>query len=77
MTLSQLPLLTDIIEHGDEDKADLHRSVLKAQSISSALSNDNDELNHKIEQAIDAVLPKIKRQLHQQLLSALSQDSKQ
>ena len=77
MTISRVPLLTEIVEIGDHEKADLHRSVINAESISSALSNDNDELNQKIEQAIEAVLPSIKRQLHQQLLSVLSQDSKQ
>jgi len=76
MTLSNIPLLTDIIETGDEKKAGLHRSVINAESISTALSNDNDELNEKIEQAIDAVLPTIKRQLHQQLLSRLNQKTK-
>lgn len=77
MTLSNIPLLTDIIETGDEKKAGLHRSVINAESISTALSNDNDELNEKIEHAIDAVLPTIKRQLHQQLLSTLNPKTKQ
>jgi len=77
MTLSNIPLLTDIIETGDEDKAGLYRSVINAESISTALSNDNAELNERIEQAIDAALPVIKRQLHQQLLSTLSPKTKQ
>lgn len=78
MLNSQIPLLTDIVEDGDPEMARQHQEkqasevldVVDAGSISSAFA-DND-LNQKIEQAIDAVLPSIKRQLHQQLLSALN-----
>lgn len=68
----KIPVLTDIIELGDATKAELHKSprTLKAKTISDALTDDS--LNQQIEAAIDAVLPSIKRQLHRQLLSALT-----
>lgn len=71
---SHIPLLTDIVETGDPELARLHQTKVDAGSISSALADD--DLNHKIEQAIDAILPSIKRQLHQQLLSVLNQNQK-
>jgi len=72
---NQIPMLTDIIETGDSDKQGFHRSEIKAETIATALTDDN--LNHRIEHAIDAALPVIKRQLHQQLLSALSKEDNQ
>lgn len=75
MMNNRIPMLTDIIESGDGDKSGLHRNKIKAETITMALTDDN--LNQKIEHAIDAALPVIKRQLHQQLLSALSKDDNQ
>ena len=75
MTNNQIPMLTDIIEPGDSDKSRVHRAEIKAETITTALTDDN--LNQKIERAIDAALPVIKRKLHQQLLAALSKDDNQ
>ena len=72
---NQIPMLTDIIEPGDSNKSGQYRTEIKAKVITTALTDDN--LNQKIEHAIDAALPVIKRQLHQQLLSALSKDNNQ
>jgi len=72
---NQIPMLTDVIEPGDSNKSGLHRTEIKAETITMALTDDN--LNQKIEHAIDAALPVIKRQLHQQLLSALSKADNQ
>ena len=66
---SQIPLLTDIIETGDEKKA----GVFQAQNdTGSDNSSVEGLLSQKIEQAIDTALPEIKRQLHKQLLASLS-----
>ncbi|MDH5516760.1 MAG: hypothetical protein OEY36_02945 [Gammaproteobacteria bacterium] len=63
-----IPLLSDIIEAGDAEKAGLHQ--LPDDKI-HLLNNDEEVLNQKIEHAIDAALPAIKRQLQHQILSAL------
>jgi len=72
---NQIPMLTEIIEAGDSEKSGLHRPEINAETIATALTDD--DLNQKIEHAIDAVLPVIKRRLHQQLLSALSKEDNQ
>jgi len=62
-------LLTDIIEAGDSDKADLYR--LKTDN--SSVADFSDSLEQQIDAAIDNALPKIKQQLKQELLAALSE----
>ena len=62
-------LLTDIIEAGDSEKADLYR----LQTNSSSVSDFSDSLEQQIDAAIDNAMPKIKQQLKQELLAALSE----
>jgi len=62
-------LLTDIIETGDSDKADLYR--LKTDN--SSVADFNGSLELQIETAIDNALPKIKQQLKQEILTVLSE----
>ncbi|MDH5393426.1 MAG: hypothetical protein OEY11_09595 [Gammaproteobacteria bacterium] len=63
-----IPLLTDIIETGDQEKAGLHQ---KNDTKVHLLNDDEEALSQKIEHAIDSALPAIKRQLHHQILSSL------
>ncbi len=66
---SQALLLTDIIEPGMPEKAGLYRQTKKTEI--HLMTTDEEALSRKIEQAIEAALPAVKRQLHQQILSAL------
>lgn len=66
---SQIPLLTDIVEPGMPEKAGLYRHTKK--TAIHLMSTDEEALSHEIEKAIEAALPAVKRQLHQQILSAL------
>jgi hypothetical protein len=85
----EIPLLTDIIETGDETKAGLYRHAehISADADDPQIINDtfdfnmddeeddiisSDELSLHIQQAIDAVIPDIKQQLHDQLLAQLT-----
>lgn len=66
---SQIPLLTDIIEPGIPEKAGLYDHINKTGI--HLMTTDEEALSHEIEKAIEAALPAVKRQLHQQILSAL------
>ncbi len=66
---SQTLLLTDIIEPGMPEKAGLYRQTKKMKI--HLMTTDEEALSREIEQAIEAALPAVKRQLHQQILSAL------
>lgn len=63
-----IPLLTDVIEAGDEEKAGLHEQHDNKPHL---LSDEEEVLSQKIEHAIDAAMPAIKRQLQHQILSSL------
>ena len=67
---AKIPVLNDIIETGDDDKAGLHQSKKQSTEVFDLISDD--ELSQKINQAIDAALPQIKQRLHQELLDSLS-----
>jgi len=62
-------LLTDIIEAGDSDKADLYR----LNTDNSSVADFSDSLEQQIDTAIDNAMSKIKLQLKQELLAALSE----
>lgn len=66
---SKIPLLTDVIEPGLPEMSGRYRQT--ETSVIHLMSDDEEMLSLKIENAIEAALPAVKRQLHQQILSAL------